>query len=73
MSFTDQDRQAMDDAAVEAENELNAGDYPDEVVLPVARWMQKWFPKAGYKRLGRILVGIAEEHQPKEAEPKPPK
>lgn len=59
MAFTDADRQAMDDAAVEAENELS--ELPDELVTPVANWMKKWRMKAGYKRLGKILVESAEE------------
>lgn len=62
--MADFDPQAMDDAATEAETELNS--LPDETVFPVADWMAKWFMKAGYKRLGRILVGIAKDHTKKE-------
>ncbi len=50
--------QEMDDAATEAENELS--EIPDEFVIPVAIWMKKWYMKAGYKRLGRILLESAE-------------
>jgi len=57
--FTEADRQAMDDAATEAENELS--DIPGEVVVPVANWLKKWYMKAGYKRLGRILLESAEQ------------
>lgn len=58
------DPQAMDNAATEAENDLN--NIPDESVNPVAEWMLKWYMKAGYKRLGRILVQIAKEIKPEE-------
>jgi len=51
--------QKMDDAASEAENELS--DIPDEMVVPVANWLKKWRMKAGYKRLGRILLEAAEQ------------
>ena len=54
------DRQAMDDAATEAENDLV--NIPDEHLTIVANWWEKWFrrtpdgkPGAGHKRLGRIL------------------
>ena len=57
--FTEADRKAMDDAATEAENELS--DIPDEMVVPVANWLKKWRMKAGYKRLGRILLEAAEQ------------
>lgn len=59
MAFTEEDKQAMDDAAIDAENDLN--NYPDEVVLPMVEWWNKHFMKAGHKRLGRILIGIAKE------------
>lgn len=54
------DPQAMDNAAAEAENDLN--ELPDEAVNPMADWWHRWFQKAGHKRLGRILVGIAKEN-----------
>ena len=53
------DPEAMDAAANEAENELN--DLPDEVVNLMAKWWYRNFMKAGHKRLGRILVGIAKD------------
>ena len=59
MAFTEEDRQKMDDAATEAENELS--EIPDELVFPVANWMKKWHMKAGYKRLGKILLESATE------------
>ena len=54
MAFTDEDRQAMDNAAAEAENELS--ELPSDVVAPVANWLKKWYMTAGYKRLGKILL-----------------
>jgi len=56
--------QEMDNAAAEAEEDLN--NLPDEVVNPMAEWWYKWFMKAGHKRLGRILVNIAKENIKKE-------
>lgn len=58
------DPQAMDNAAVDAENELS--ELPNKVVLPMAEWWYRWFMKAGHKRLGRILVQIAKENISKE-------
>jgi len=57
MAFTEQDKQAMDDAAVEAENDLV--EYDEEAIELIAGWMKKWYMKAGYKRLGRILIQSA--------------
>lgn len=54
------DQQAMDNAATDAENDLNS--LSDEAVDSVADWWHRWFMKAGHKRLGRILVGIAKEN-----------
>jgi len=59
--MADFDPQAMDSAATDAENDL--ANLPDEVVLPMADWWYRWFMKAGHKRLGRILVGIAKEKE----------
>ena len=55
--FTDADRQAMDHAAVDAENDLMA--LPDEALAAVAGWWKKWYPGAGHKRLARILLQYA--------------
>lgn len=50
----------MDEAADEARQELMDG-----VILSggkardVAGWMKKWYAKAGYKRLCRILMELA--------------
>jgi hypothetical protein len=52
----------MDAAAVMARNELdpksiNASSDP---VKLVANWMKKWYAQAGYKRLPRILLELAD-------------
>ena len=57
--FTEADRQAMDNAAADAENEL--GEIPDEAIAPVANWMKKYYMTAGYKRLGKLLVQTAKD------------
>jgi hypothetical protein len=54
MTFTDEDRQKMDNAAVDAQNDLE--DIPDEALNKVAKWWRKWVSKAGHKRLGRVLL-----------------
>lgn len=54
MPFTDADRQAMDDAAIDAENDL--ANYNEVVLQVVADWWAKWVMSAGHKRLGRILL-----------------
>ena len=48
------DPQAMDAAAEQAAKELD--DIEPGAVEEVAAWMKHNFGKAGYKRLGRILV-----------------
>ncbi len=50
-------KQTMDNAANEAEKDLE--NVPNDILLPTAKWVKKWYLKAGYKRLGRILVNIA--------------
>ena len=52
-------QQAMDNAANEAEQALE--NIPNETLLPTARWFKEWYLKAGYKRLGKIMVRIANE------------
>lgn len=54
MAWTEADKQAMDDAAIDAENDL--GMIPEEHLTSVADWWSKWVMKAGHKRLGRILL-----------------
>lgn len=47
----------MDDAASEAMMEFGdiKENHPDGVIA-VEDWMKKWYLKAGYKRLGKILA-----------------
>jgi hypothetical protein len=52
--FTDKDRQEMDNAAVDAQNDLE--DVSDEALKVVANWWRRWVSKAGHKRLGRVLL-----------------
>ena len=47
----------MDRAAEEAEKELKA--MSQHVSVPMARWWQNHYMKAGHKRLGRVLVAHA--------------
>lgn len=73
------DPEPMNQAAVEAESDLSQMliDNPklEAGVDATAEWVRKWYnrtpngkPGAGYKRLGRLLVGIAKENA--EAKPK---
>lgn len=54
--MADFDKQAMDDAAIDAQNDLVNVDIPDEALIQIGNWIKKWYMKAGYKRLGRILL-----------------
>ena len=52
----------MDSAATEARKELdpktiNASSDP---VKEVANWMKKWYQEAGYKRLSKVLIELAD-------------
>jgi hypothetical protein len=52
----------MDAAASEARKALdpktiNASSDP---VKEVANWMKKWYPEAGYKRLSKVLIELAD-------------
>ena len=52
----------IESAATEARKELdpktiNASSDP---VKEVANWMKKWYPDAGYKRLSKILIELAD-------------
>lgn len=60
MSFSERDRAAMDKAAADAQNDLT--DIDDNALRTVANWWKKWFPNAGHKRLGRVLVEYADEN-----------
>jgi len=49
----------MDAAAQEAEKELAGLD--QTAVKTLATWWQKWYLRAGHKRLGRLMVKIAKQ------------
>ena len=57
--LTDEDRQKMDNAAVDAQNDLE--DVSDEALNIIANWWRKWVSKAGHKRLGRVLLQYADK------------
>jgi len=61
MAWSEKDKQDMDNAANDAENDLL--NYPDEHLTTAANWLKKWYMKAGYKRLGRILLECAKEEK----------
>lgn len=54
-----QDRQFMDEAAVEAKEELKKLLKANPDGVEICNWVKKWFMKAGYKRLGRLLKEAA--------------
>lgn len=64
MAWTEEDKQTMDKAADVAREELEEiqHQYGSDPTLPfgsvqlVAGWWAKWYPKAGHKRLARILL-----------------
>ena len=52
----------MDADAVNARNNLDIktiNQSPDPV-KEVGNWMKKWYARAGYKRLSRILIEVAD-------------
>lgn len=63
MTLTEEERKLREDAAVEAQNELV--DIPDDALVLVANWVARWRFKAGYRRLGKILVEHATEENKK--------
>jgi len=56
-NMAETDAQKMDNAANEASEELDKilEQHPDGAQA-VKEWVKKWFLKAGYKRLGKILA-----------------
>ena len=50
---------AMDEAAGQAKQDFMT--MPEETRRLAAEWVRKWYLKAGYKRLGRFLVGYAKD------------
>ena len=62
--FTEQDKQKMDNAAADAQNALMEMDDLDDATLrELGNWLREWVPKAGYKRLGRILCEFADKKE----------
>ena len=71
------DPKPMDDAALEAEQELSETMSNPDAMYPTADglmpginymidWWYRWYMKAGHKRLGRTLVSMATELPDKE-------
>ena len=54
MAWEKRTPEQMDDAAREAQDDLVNVD--QEAVEKVKVWWEKWYMKAGHKRLGRIIV-----------------
>jgi tetrahydromethanopterin S-methyltransferase subunit B len=52
----------MDGAANEARKELDPRtiNTSSDPVKEVANWMKKWYPEAGYKRLSKVLIELAD-------------
>ena len=52
----------MDAAANEARKELDPKtiNTASDPVKEVANWMKRWYPEAGYKRLSRVLIELAD-------------
>lgn len=55
----------MDKAAAAATADISAEDLAQFVT--VGKWVQKWYLKAGYKRLGRTLMELAKVRVHQEA------
>lgn len=64
MAFTQEDKDKMDVAAGEADDELNGmidglhlpTSTPEDMLKGIANWWNRWYPHAGHKRLARILL-----------------
>jgi tetrahydromethanopterin S-methyltransferase subunit B len=52
----------MDAAAAEARKALDPKtiNTSSDPVKEVANWMKQWYPEAGYKRLSKILIELAD-------------
>lgn len=48
---------SMDEAAQKAKEEFDQ--MPEDIKKVISQWMRKWYLKAGYRRLGRIMVAYA--------------
>ena len=54
----------MDEAARQAAEEFEK--LPEETKKQASAWIKKWYLKAGYKRLGRLMVAYAKKQEKKE-------
>ncbi len=65
MAFTEQDKDAMDLAASQAHQDLDALTEADNITfnafIKVGQWWQTWYMTAGHKRLARILLDFTRE------------
>ena len=52
----------MDKSASEARKDLDPKtiNTSSDPVKEVANWMKKWYPEAGYKRLSKVLIELAD-------------
>ena len=59
---TNEAKAKMDAAATEAKAELDckAINTSSDPVTEIANWMKKWYLLAGYKRLSRIIIELAD-------------
>ena len=55
--------QAMDEAAAKAFEDLKT--ISDTHITPIANWIVDHYPKAGYKRLAKILMKYATKKEEK--------
>ena len=49
-----------DTAAAKTDLDIKTINASGDAVKGVANWMKKWYLKAGYKRLSRILIEVAD-------------
>jgi len=61
MSFTEEDKEKMDQAAQGAKKDLDT--IPNDYIISLANWWKKWYMKAGHKRLARVLLQNTKEEE----------
>jgi len=49
-----------DAVAAKADLDIKAANASGDATKYIANWMKKWYLKAGYKRLSRILIELAD-------------
>lgn len=47
----------MDKAAQSAREEFDKMELDETTLEKISTWLKKWVPKAGWKRLGRMIAG----------------